>query len=527
MTIPIARVVATRYANADAAPALLLLRPRLPLRAAAARAGARDAAGGARAGRRARAGGHRGGAHRAVPRRSTPPACANYRIGARRRVAVPGAARSRRRAGEARGRRSCTSWSRATSSASSARCARCTGTTSCCACRSCAAASTCSTRRRRPAVGCARVYDLLAPAVAERVIFDLGLIALARLLHGRGVRGLRRRARRPDRRRRALRRAARPLRPRPARVRLGARTSSGCTSRASGRAASGLEDLRVAVPRGALFGDTLDLLDRARRRHRRGARQRPQAAVRGRRDRHDAARPTCRPTSRRAPPTSGSPARTCSRAVRARGVRAARPRLRRRAGWCSRPSAGDDPAAEALRRLGVMRIATKYPQIAARYFERTGRQAEIVEVKGSVELAPLTGLVEGIVDLTATGTTLRENGLVIREEIVRLDRAADRQPGRVQAQGGGDRRAAGAHPCALSARSRTPRRSLRACVRWCRARVGRRRGGGDRRATCATAAMATLLEYETRFGGTGRAGRADGGARGRARRARPGRARGR
>jgi len=78
---------------------------------------------------------------------------------------------------------------------------------------------------------------------------------------------------------------------------------------------------------------------------------------------------------------------------------------------------GDDPAAEALRRLGVMRIATKYPKIALAYFERTGRQVEIVEVKGSVELAPLTGLVEGIVDLTATGTTLRENGLVIREEI--------------------------------------------------------------------------------------------------------------
>jgi ATP phosphoribosyltransferase len=76
-----------------------------------------------------------------------------------------------------------------------------------------------------------------------------------------------------------------------------------------------------------------------------------------------------------------------------------------------------DPAAEALRRLGVMRVATKYPRIAARWFEDTGRQAEIVEVKGSVELAPLTGLVEAIVDLTATGTTLRENGLVVREEI--------------------------------------------------------------------------------------------------------------
>ena len=79
--------------------------------------------------------------------------------------------------------------------------------------------------------------------------------------------------------------------------------------------------------------------------------------------------------------------------------------------------AGEDRAAEALRRLGVVRIATKYPRIAARHFLATGRQAEIVEVKGSVELAPLTGLVEGIVDLTATGTTLRENGLVIRERI--------------------------------------------------------------------------------------------------------------
>ena len=78
---------------------------------------------------------------------------------------------------------------------------------------------------------------------------------------------------------------------------------------------------------------------------------------------------------------------------------------------------GEDASVEALRRLGVMRVATKYPKTAAAYFERTGRQAEIVEVKGSVELAPLTGLAEAIVDLTATGTTLRENGLVVREEI--------------------------------------------------------------------------------------------------------------
>jgi ATP phosphoribosyltransferase len=80
--------------------------------------------------------------------------------------------------------------------------------------------------------------------------------------------------------------------------------------------------------------------------------------------------------------------------------------------------AGPDPALESLRRLGVMRVATKYPRIAARYLEETGRQGEIVEVKGSVELAPLTGMVDAIVDLTATGTTLRENNLVEREKIV-------------------------------------------------------------------------------------------------------------
>jgi ATP phosphoribosyltransferase len=76
-----------------------------------------------------------------------------------------------------------------------------------------------------------------------------------------------------------------------------------------------------------------------------------------------------------------------------------------------------DPIGSALRRLGRVRIATKYPRVAARHFADTGRQAEIVEVKGSVELAPLTGLVDGIVDLTATGRTLEENGLRVVEEI--------------------------------------------------------------------------------------------------------------
>ncbi|HEX2161982.1 MAG TPA: ATP phosphoribosyltransferase [Thermoleophilaceae bacterium] len=79
---------------------------------------------------------------------------------------------------------------------------------------------------------------------------------------------------------------------------------------------------------------------------------------------------------------------------------------------------GDDALGESLRRLGRVRIATKYTRIAAEHFARTGRQVELVAVKGSVELAPLTGMVDGIVDLTATGKTLAENGLEVVEDIV-------------------------------------------------------------------------------------------------------------
>jgi len=79
---------------------------------------------------------------------------------------------------------------------------------------------------------------------------------------------------------------------------------------------------------------------------------------------------------------------------------------------------GDARLGEAQRRLGMMRIATKYPRVAERHFEQTGRQVEVIEVKGSVELAPLTGLADGIVDLVATGRTLEENDLEVREEIV-------------------------------------------------------------------------------------------------------------
>ncbi len=71
----------------------------------------------------------------------------------------------------------------------------------------------------------------------------------------------------------------------------------------------------------------------------------------------------------------------------------------------------------AIKHAEVVRVATKFPNTARRYFESLGRQAEIIELHGSVELAPLVGLAECIVDLTATGTTLRENDLVVLDEI--------------------------------------------------------------------------------------------------------------
>jgi ATP phosphoribosyltransferase len=68
----------------------------------------------------------------------------------------------------------------------------------------------------------------------------------------------------------------------------------------------------------------------------------------------------------------------------------------------------------------VPRVATKYPRTAAEHFARRGVQAEVVYVQGSVELAPLTGLADLIVDLVETGSTLEQNGLEERELVATI-----------------------------------------------------------------------------------------------------------
>ena len=82
------------------------------------------------------------------------------------------------------------------------------------------------------------------------------------------------------------------------------------------------------------------------------------------------------------------------------------------------PEGAAERTAEHYRQLGSIRVATKYPRIARAHFARRGTQVEIVELHGNIELGPLTGMSECIVDITATGTTLRENNLVITDEVL-------------------------------------------------------------------------------------------------------------
>ncbi len=66
------------------------------------------------------------------------------------------------------------------------------------------------------------------------------------------------------------------------------------------------------------------------------------------------------------------------------------------------------------------KIATKYPNIAREYFRKKGMDVELIKIEGSVELGPIVGLADAIVDIVETGNTLRENGLVVVEDICEI-----------------------------------------------------------------------------------------------------------
>ena len=90
-------------------------------------------------------------------------------------------------------------------------------------------------------------------------------------------------------------------------------------------------------------------------------------------------------------------------------------------GKCKMCICGPESAAELLQHNEQIRVATKYPRIAKDYFYNEKHQTvEIIKLNGSIELAPIVGLSEVICDIVETGTTLRENGLTVLEEVCPL-----------------------------------------------------------------------------------------------------------
>lgn len=90
-------------------------------------------------------------------------------------------------------------------------------------------------------------------------------------------------------------------------------------------------------------------------------------------------------------------------------------------GKCTMCVCGPDSARELLDQGQLIRVATKYPNIAKDHFYNKKHQTvEIIKLNGSIELAPIVGLSEVIVDIVETGTTLKENGLHVLEEICPL-----------------------------------------------------------------------------------------------------------
>jgi len=90
-------------------------------------------------------------------------------------------------------------------------------------------------------------------------------------------------------------------------------------------------------------------------------------------------------------------------------------------GKCRMCVCGPESARERLQNHELIRVATKYPAIAKDYFYNKKHQTvEIIKLNGSVELAPIVGLSEVIVDIVETGSTLRENGLTVLEEVCPL-----------------------------------------------------------------------------------------------------------
>ena len=177
--------------------------------------------------------------------------------------------------------------------------------------------------------------------------------------------------------------------------------------------------MRVAVPKGALFDGTVDLLDRAGLDV--GALREPgrQLIVDAEGVRFVIARPTDIPAY---VAYGGVDVAVIGKDVLLESALDVVELLDLGFGACrfvvAEPAACAGEARERYRHVGVIRVATKYPRITEHHFARLGVQVEIVKLHGNIEVAPLIGLADQIVDITATGRTLEENDLRIVDEVL-------------------------------------------------------------------------------------------------------------
>jgi ATP phosphoribosyltransferase len=185
------------------------------------------------------------------------------------------------------------------------------------------------------------------------------------------------------------------------------------------RDASPSRPLRIAVPKGSLFADSVRLLAAAGLDTSRLADPGRQLIIRAEGVEYIIARPTDVPVYIA---YGGADCAIAGKDVLVEAGLDSVELVDLRFGGCrfvvAEPQGTESLVHERLEHLGVVRVATKYPNITQSYFDRQGVQVEIVKLHGNIELAPLIGLADQIVDITATGTTLRENNLAVVADVL-------------------------------------------------------------------------------------------------------------
>lgn len=180
-----------------------------------------------------------------------------------------------------------------------------------------------------------------------------------------------------------------------------------------------LRPLRVAVPKGALFADSVRLLELAGYDVADLAQPGRQLIVRTPEVEYVIAKPTDVPIY---VAYGGVDAAIAGKDVLVESALDLVEMVDLRFGACrfvvAEPADTPRSIEDLYRHLGVIRVATKYPRITEAHFAERGVQVEIVKLNGNIEIAPLIGLADRIVDITATGRTLQDNRLRIVEDVL-------------------------------------------------------------------------------------------------------------